>query len=327
MPTSTDSPIAVFYEHPRWFKPLFAELDRRGLAYDAVRADELIADPLVPWPGSHRVVLNRMSPSAWERGGAGAVFYTRRVLQHLESTGAEVWNGTRAWALDLSKAAQLRLVEGLGLRMPRTRVVLSAQQLPAASAQLTFPLVVKPNMGGNGTGVVRVDSLEELRAKVADDELRTGPDGVFLLQEYHRPRGGAVTRVETLGGRLLYAIRVHLGDDTSFNLCPAEASCTLDGRRLHSQAADPRHRDGNGARVEAYTPPTAVIGEVERIVAAGGLDVGGVEYLDSERDGRRYYYDVNALSNFVAEPTTVLGFDPTARLVDALEGLSLAAAA
>ena len=70
-----------------------------------------------------------------------------------------------------------------------------------------------------------------------------------------------------------------------------------------------------------------MIGEVERIVAAGGLDVGGVEYLDSERDGRRYYYDVNALSNFVAEPTTVLGFDPTARLVDALEGLSLAAAA
>jgi hypothetical protein len=48
------------------------------------------------------------------------------------------------------------------------------------------------------------------------------------------------------------------------------------------------------------------------------LDVGGIEYLESERDGRLYFYDVNALSNFVAEPVRVVGFDPTARLVDAL---------
>lgn len=57
---------------------------------------------------------------------------------------------------------------------------------------------------------------------------------------------------------------------------------------------------------------------MERIAWAARLDVGGIEYLVSERDGRRYYYDVNALSNFVADPVRVVGFDPTERLVDAL---------
>jgi len=48
------------------------------------------------------------------------------------------------------------------------------------------------------------------------------------------------------------------------------------------------------------------------------IDVGGIEYIVDDRDGELYYYDVNALSNFVADATTVLGFDPFERLVDYL---------
>jgi hypothetical protein len=56
--------------------------------------------------------------------------------------------------------------------------------------------------------------------------------------------------------------------------------------------------------------------------------VGGIEYLVDDRDGRHYFYDVNALSNFVADAPNVIGFDPFARLVDYLEvraGLQVAA--
>ena len=28
-----DRPIAILYEHPEWFKPLFAELERRDIPY------------------------------------------------------------------------------------------------------------------------------------------------------------------------------------------------------------------------------------------------------------------------------------------------------
>jgi hypothetical protein len=45
------------------------------------------------------------------------------------------------------------------------------------------------------------------------------------------------------------------------------------------------------------------------------MDLGGVEYLVSARDGLRYFYDVNALSNFVADAPNIVGFDPFEDLV------------
>jgi hypothetical protein len=38
-----------------------------------------------------------------------------------------------------------------------------------------------------------------------------------------------------------------------------------------------------------------------------------------DRDGQRYYYDINALSNFVADAPNVVGLDPWVPLVDYLE--------
>ncbi len=40
----------------------------------------------------------------------------------------------------------------------------------------------------------------------------------------------------------------------------------------------------------------------------------------NERDSRPYFYDVNALSNFVANAPEVIGFDPFVDLVDYLLG-------
>jgi hypothetical protein len=37
-----------------------------------------------------------------------------------------------------------------------------------------------------------------------------------------------------------------------------------------------------------------------------------------DRDGKIYYYDINALSNFVADARQVIGFDPVVNLVDYL---------
>ena len=44
------------------------------------------------------------------------------------------------------------------------------------------------------------------------------------------------------------------------------------------------------------------------------------KYMIDDRDGRLVYYDINALSNFVADARRVIGFDPFERLVDFLEG-------
>ena len=71
-------------------------------------------------------------------------------------------------------------------------------------------------------------------------------------------------------------------------------------------------------RVEGYRPPRSVIEDVLTIARAAGFDLGGVEYLVNDRDGRIYFYDINALSNFVTDALRVVGFDPSAVLVDYL---------
>ncbi|HEY6224746.1 MAG TPA: hypothetical protein VIW26_13245, partial [Gemmatimonadales bacterium] len=113
------------------------------------------------------------------------------------------------------------------------------------------------------------------------------------------------------------AIRIYTPGD-SFNLCPADVCQTVGGAEL-VRTACPVDAPKNNLRVEGYTPPPHIVTEVERIMAAARIDVGGVEYMIDARDGTRYYYDVNALSNFVADAPRVVGFDPFTRLVDYLE--------
>jgi hypothetical protein len=57
--------LAIVYEHPQWFQPLFAALDRRGIAYAALHADGHAFDPAAP--GKPAVVFNRIAMSSFLR--------------------------------------------------------------------------------------------------------------------------------------------------------------------------------------------------------------------------------------------------------------------
>ncbi len=171
--------------------------------------------------------------------------------------------------------------------------------------------------GQGGAGVVRYDSVSALARAVEEGSVNLGIDSTALVQEYIPARGGFITRVETLDGRYLYAIRVHSSGE-SFNLCPADICQTTDGVEL-ARGACPVDAPKTGIRVEVTTPPPEVIDAVERIARAAKLDVGGIEYMVDDRDGSLLYYDINALSNFVADAPRVIGFDPHVRLVDYLE--------
>lgn len=313
---ASPQPIAIFYEHPHWFEPLFAELARREISHVKLDAARHGFDPASD-EEDFSLVFNRMSPSAWKRGRGEAIVHTRDYLAHLESRGVPVFNGSRVFAFETSKALQVSLLEGLRLPAPRTRAVNHPSLLLRAARELHFPLVVKPNVGGSGAGIVRFDGLLELASAVDAGRISGGFDGTLLLQEFHPPLGSAIVRVETLEGRYLYGIRIHLAEGAGFDLCPADVCKTVDGEDLVS-AACPVGAAKAGLTVEAFEPPAEVIRQVERIAQAAGLDVGGIEYLESARDGRLYFYDINALSNFVADPVRVVGFDPTERLVDAL---------
>ncbi|MBW6522749.1 alpha-L-glutamate ligase [Sphingomonas sp. RHCKR47] len=293
--------LAILYEHPQWFAPLFAALDRRGVDYRAIHADGLIVDPAATEPPA-RVIFNRIAMSSFLRAPEHPIFFASAALAQWEAQGARVLNGAPALTLDASKARQLALIARRGLSIPATRVVHRAADLAAAAGELRFPIVVKANIGGSGAGIVRYDDPGALAAAVAAGQVPDSIDRVLLVQEYVPARGGTITRIETLAGRFLYALEVDGGG--SFDLCPADA-CALPGRPTIT--------------MKAVQPDAALIAGAVAIVAAAGIDVGGVEVLIDDRDGTPRFYDVNALSNFVADPLSVLGWDPHERLVDWLE--------
>jgi predicted ATP-grasp superfamily ATP-dependent carboligase len=311
-------PIAIYYEHPHWFLPLFAELERRGTPFARINATQHHFDPAhLNGEGGYSLFFNRMSPSAYRRGHGQAIFYTQYYLAHLEQRGKRVVNGQKAFRYETSKALQLSLLESLGLPYPKARVINSHADAVEAARGLRFPIVVKPNIGGSGAGVTRFNHIKDLQQAAAAQTLDLGLDNTALVQEFIPARGGHIVRVEVVGTKFLYGIKVHLNGET-FDLCPADICKTTGGEELQRSAC-PVDAPKTGLRVEGYTPPDEVIHAVERIMQQATIEVGGVEYIIDDRDGKLYYYDINALSNFVADGPKVIGFNPFTKLVDFLE--------
>ena len=297
--------IAVFHEHPKWNAPLFGELDRRGLEWSSVDASSLEFDPT--FVGQWDVLVNRMSPSAWTRGHMTALLQTPEFLRRVESAGVPVINGSASYEFELSKRKQLDLLRSMRVRHPEGRPILNSGEILTAAIDLTFPVLVKPNIGGSGAGITEHQTLAELAAAVEAglvDDL--GPDGTGLVQEKLAARDNSIVRVEILNGNFLYAIRLQLIPG-SFNLCPADYCDPAQGI---ADASD---------LVKGYIPPDHLIEQAARIIEATGADLGGVEYLVSDFDGEAYFYDINVLSNFVADAANVVGFDPFVQLADFIE--------
>lgn len=298
--------IAVFHEHPKWNEPLFRELDRRGLDWSSIDASSVEFDPGLI--GEWDVLVNRMSPSAWTRGHMNAMLQTPEFLRKVESAGIPVVNGALSYQFELSKRKQLDLLRRERVRHPQGRPVLNSGEILGAAIDLTFPVLVKPNIGGSGAGISEYQTTTELAAAVEGgliDDL--GPDGTGLVQEKLPARENSIVRVEILGGKFLYAIKLQLLPN-SFNLCPADY-------------CDPAQGVANASDlVKGYNPPGHLVDEAARILAATNADLGGVEYLVNDLDGEAYFYDINALSNFVADADNVVGFNPFVQLVDFIEG-------
>ncbi|THD58390.1 MAG: alpha-L-glutamate ligase [Phenylobacterium sp.] len=292
--------LAVFYEHPQWFEALFATLDRRGLNWTPISIQDHTFDPAdtsLPAP----VILNRLAMSSFLRQEEHALFYSMAALDHWEGLGARVINGPGVLAYDTNKARQLSLFRKAGLDIPATRVAHRREDVLRLAAQVGYPVMVKVNVGGSGTGMIRYENEDELAAAVADELTPVGVDGVALIQAYVPARDGRVIRCEVLDGKLLYALALD-GAGSTFDLCPADV-CMVDKPTI---------------TISEFKPPGDIVRAVEKVAAMSGLDVGGIEYMVDDRDGRPKFYDLNAMSNFVAKPLEVLGWDPHDKLVDYL---------
>jgi len=301
-------PIGILDEHPEWSRRLIAALDARRLPFEKIDHSNHAFDPRDRTP-RYSVIVNRTSPSSHTRGHRGVLFYAEALLAHHEALGTPVINPVAAYRFEKSKALQLDLFERLGIRYPRAVVVNHRDQILKSLDRVGFPLVVKPNVGGSGAGIVRFDARDALEAALGG--LDFGPDHTALLQEYIEPVEQAIVRIEVLDGHFLYAIRIVREAESRFNLCPADL-CEVPSADLSACPVTPTP----GLSVSRVEPPREAVEAAVRLARAASIDIGGIEYLVGRADGQRYFYDVNATSNFVADAPAVLGFDPFPAFVD-----------
>jgi hypothetical protein len=312
--------LAVLFEHPEWQKPLFSALERRGVRFGAFDLKRGAFDP--DRAPDAAVYFNQASPSAYVRGNARAVPLALSLMRSLELGGARVLNGSRAFALELSKSAQAALMQRLGIAHPRT---IAFNDAGAALAEWgdCWPALLKPEQGGSGARMYLLHSAEELMGLLRERPELWLPDNLLLLQEYVEYNAShGIVRMEFLDGELLYAMRVV--SHGAFNLCPSEI--------CNPEAGGPSHCDipaAEPARPVEFYPykdvPRAAVEAGAKLMEAGGLDVGGIEYLEG-RDGRQVFYDINANSNLRVPIGQAFGFDPFERVVDFLVSRIQAAA-
>jgi hypothetical protein len=303
--------LVVLFEHPEWQKPLFSALERRGVRYAPFDLKQAAFDPdRVP---DAPVYFNQASPSAYVRGNTRAVPLALSFMRCLELRGAKVLNGSRAFSLELSKSTQAALMQTLDIPHPRTLAFNHVETALAAWGD-RWPALLKPEQGGSGARMYLLGSPGELVRLLRDRPDLWLPDNLLTLQEYFEvdPAQGIV-RMEFLGGDLLYAMRVV--SHGSFNLCPSEVCNPLTGE---SHCEIPETKPASPVEFYPYPEvPAAAVDAGQRLMAAGHLDIGGIEYLETPA-GLRMFYDINANSNLRAPIAQAFGLDPFERVVDFL---------
>ena len=289
--------LALLVEHPTWSQSLIEGAHERGLDITVLDVSTLVFDPSNV--GEFDLWVNRVNAMPSAGRPASVVAATGHLLLCLEQAGQCVVNGSLTHRIGGSKAAQSAIFARLGMDTPASIGIHEPGQAMAAAAQLGYPVITKPNVGGSGSGIARYDTAAELQAAVASNAIDLGIDGTGLVQRIIGSADGMLHRVEMLGTNFFYGTEQRL-QANAFNYCAADGCAVEPG----------------GAAITLFTPSPEIVDQAAAVMTASNTDVGGVEYIIDATTGRPTFYDFNPYSNFVSGFDDQLGFDPIDRYLD-----------
>ena len=302
--------MGIIYEHPEWHLPLFNALDEANVSYTKIDLKHgAFAEGKLP---KAKLYYNLVSPSANLRGNQRAIPFANAVCRNLESMGYVVLNGSKSIALEMSKSSQLFLLSKLGIDHPKSIVFNDADVLKNTLASFNFPMILKPEQGGSGSRMYLCNSIDEIVNLLDTNPQLWLPDNLLILQEFlQNDKSFGIVRLEYLGSRLLYAMRVVTHG--AFNLCPSVVCNPEDGVEGNCEI------DIN-IKPEFYPYPEVpkeAVATGREIIAAAGHNIGSVEYLETQ-DGRRVFYDINSNSNLRESVASTFGIKPFKEVVEYL---------
>ena len=281
--------VYIIHENKEWILPLIHGLENRGTPYKEWFLDQGLLDINTTPPQG--VFYNRMSASSHTRDHRYAIEMTAPVLAWLEAHGRKVINGRRAIQLEVRKIEQYISLNQWNIRTPETLMAVGKDEVLKAAIKLnSFPFILKPNRGGKGLDVRLFHTIDSLENYLEESDLgEISLDGVFLIQEYIKPRNDRIIRLEFIGGKFLYAVSIDASK--GFELCPAD-SCQIEDSFC---PADQSEEIEKFKILENFHIPE--IAKCEQFLNANGIDIGGIEFVEGE-NGQRYFYDVNTNTNY-----------------------------
>jgi hypothetical protein len=288
--------IYVLHENDAWVEPLRAAFDRIGAPFAEWFLSEGMLDLSDAPPQG--VFYNRMSASSHTRDHRYAAELTGGVLAWLESHGRIVVNNGRALQLEISKIAQYTELAKFGIRAPRTVAAVGRDNIVAAASIVGAPFITKHNRAGKGLGVKLFRDIDALREHVESPDFQPSVDGITLIQEYIRAPKPFITRVEFVGGRFLYAVRVDASK--GFELCPADV-CQVGEAFCPAGTAEAAPQF---EILDEFNHP--IVDRYRKFLAANGIGIAGIEFI-VDREGELYTYDVNTNTNYNPAAEAVAG--------------------
>lgn len=259
-------------------------------------------------------IINRCSDAADPIAFKTAV----TLLTAASKRGIPVFNGPEAYMLCASKYCHHLVFEMAAVKTPPSSIFNSSQSADVEAcvrhattsdgAALRYPLLIKPNAGGFGSGIHRLESEKESEA-ITKDQLHT-PDEIRLLQNYMKPSDGHIYRVWFLDKQVQCAVkrRVHDTSDDLRTGCAGTGVC---------QRPPQNNNDNESMPFTAFHVPSAIRQDVKRILTQiSDAHAGSIEFLyDSNQ--RPIYFDLNLLSTLPISGTVDLadeiwgqGYDP-----------------
>ena len=309
--------IHVIHENIEWSQPLFDHLSAKSAAYADMDMSHGSVDLMATPPSG--IFYNRMSASSHTRGNRYAPEMTSALLSWLEAAGATVLNGSNALRLEVNKAVQYGALKLAGVNVPETIVCSTYADILAAYDKFNGqPVITKHNRAGKGLGVQLFKERGALEDYLSDGSFDPSVDGLTLIQRYIEAPKPFITRLEFIGQRYLYAVRV----DTSegFELCPADV-CALDEAAFcpadSNSSAEASAKFQIDVDFEASPLGQHLLPKCISVMKSQHLDVAAFEFI-TDGQGTPYIYDINTNTNYNSDAEAVAGISAMDRLADYL---------
>jgi glutathione synthase/RimK-type ligase-like ATP-grasp enzyme len=276
--------LGILYDSVEWSNHHLADIIRAaGIETELINLDK---EPVCfERMGRHRLLVNRLFPSAFFRGHVRAFKVAGSVLHTLDDMGIPMVNPYPSFPYDWSKTCAGFALTKHGIPAPRCYAYFTEEEQLDKNS-ISYPCVLKPDCGGRSLYTYILDRRRDLERALGEI-----PKVPFIVQEHIEPTKKFTTRIEIVGDKVMSVMKRFVGETA-----------------ISSYHAGSVFKDYQDC-------PEEVIDSAGRALRILHMDMGSLDIVETDGD-KFYLIDINGTSNFSEDNIEMFGYDPMAPMAE-----------